>query len=82
MFANSSEITTVSSNFARKNNLPFKQAMYTLAGIGSNATTYNDGKIYAVPLVDSYGEILSVKAFSVDTILTEKIGREEVVFNK
>ena len=82
MFDNGSEITLVSSIFAKKNNLLFEQATYTLAGIGSNATTYNNGKIYTVPLVDSNGEVILVKAFSVDTILTEKIGREEVVFNK
>ena len=82
MFDNGSEITLVSSIFAKKNNLPFEQATYTLAGIGSNATTYNNGKIYTVPLVDSNGEVILVKAFSVDTILTEKIGREEVMFNK
>ena len=82
MFDNGSEITLVSSIFAKKNNLPFEQATYTLAGIGSNATTYNNGKIYTVPLVDSNGEVILVKAFSVDTILTEKVGREEVMFNK
>ena len=82
MFNNGSEITLVSSIFAKKNKLPFEQATYTLAGIGSNATTYTNGRIYTVPLVDSNGEVIMVKAFSVNTILTEKIGREEVVFNK
>ena len=82
MFDNGSEITLVSSIFAKKNNLPFEQATYNLAGIWSNATTYNNGKIFIVPLVDSNGEVILVKAFSVDTNLTEKIGREEVVFNK
>ena len=76
MFDNGSEITLVSSIFIKKNNLPFEQATYTLAGIGINATTYNYGKIYTVPLVDSNGEIILIKAFSVDTILTEKIGPE------
>ena len=80
MFDTGSEITLVSSIFAKKKNLPFEQATYTLAGIGSNATTYKNGKIYAVPLVDSNGEVILVKAFSVNTILTEKIGRDEVVF--
>ena len=82
MFDNGSEITLVSSIFAKKNNLPFEQATYTLLGIGSNATTYNNRKIYTVPLVDSNGEVILVKAFSFNTILTEKIGWEEVVFNK
>ena len=53
-----------------------------MAGIGSNATTYINGKIYTVPMVDSNGDVILVKAFSVKTILTEKIGQEEVVFNK
>ena len=82
MFDNRSELTLMSSYFTKKNDLPYEQATYTLAGIGSNATTYNNGKIYTVPLVDSNGEVILVKAFSVDNILTEKIGREEVVFNK
>ena len=82
MVDNGSEITLVFSIFAKKKKLPFEQATYTLAGIGSNATTYNNGKIYTVPLVDSYGEIILVKAFLVDTILTEEIGREKVIFNK
>ena len=79
MFDNGSEITLVSSFFAKKNNLPFKEATYTLAGVGSKATTYNsgeNGRIYTVPLMDSNGEIVLVKAFSVDDILTKKIGRE------
>ena len=82
MFDNGSEITLVSSIFTKKNNLPFEQATYTLTGIGSNVTTYNNGKIYTVPLVDSNGGVILVKALSVNTILTEKIGQEEVVFNK
>ena len=84
MFYNGSEITLVSSFFTKKNNLPFKEATYTLAGVGSKATTYNsgeNGRIYTVPLMDSNGEIVSVKAFLVDNILTDKIGREEVKFN-
>ena len=72
MFDNGSEITLVSSIFAKKNNLPFEQATYTLAGIGSNATTYNNRKIYTISLVYPNGEIILVKAFSVDTILTEE----------
>ena len=55
-----------------------------MAGIGSKATTYdsnNNGKIYTVPLEDSDGEIVLVKAFAVERILEEKIGREKVKFN-
>ena len=47
------EITLVSSFFTKKNKLPFEQATYTLVEIGNNATTYNNGKIYTVALVDS-----------------------------
>ena len=39
MFDNGSEITLVSSIFVKKNNLPFDEATYTLAGIGSKAMT-------------------------------------------
>ena len=84
MFDNGYESTLVSSFFAKKNILPFEEATYTLAGVGSKATTYNLGenwRIYTVPLMDSNGEIVSVKAFLVDNILTDKIGREEVKFN-
>ena len=74
MFDNCSEITLVSKFFAKKNNLLFEEASYTLGGIGSNPTTYNNGKIYTIPLLDSNQEIIFVKAFSVDSILSEKIG--------
>ena len=40
MFDKGSEITLVSDSFARKNNLPYEPATYTLAGIGGKATTY------------------------------------------
>merc|ERR1712030_315117 len=84
MFDNGSEITLVSNFFARKNNLPYEQATYTLAGLGSEATTYDsndNGKIYTVPLEDSDGEIVLVKAFAVEKILEEKTGRDEVKLN-
>ena len=74
MFDNGSEITLVSNFFARKNNLPYEQATYTLAVIGSKATSYdsnNNGKIYTVPLKDSNGEIVLVKAFAVERILED-----------
>ena len=66
MFNNGSEITLVSSFFTKRNNLPFKEATYTLAGVGSKATTYNsgeNGRIYTVPLMDSNGKIVKVMAF-------------------
>ena len=78
MFDNGFEITLVSSFFTRRNKLPFKEATYTLAGVGSKATTYNSGetgRIYTVPLMDSNSVIVSVKAFSVDNVLIDKIGR-------
>ena len=81
MFDNGSEITLMSNSFARKNNLPYEPATYTLAGIGSKATTYdsnNNGKIYTVPLEDSDGEIVLVKAFAVERILDEKLGERKL----
>ena len=84
MFDNGSELTLVSSFFTKKNKFPYKEATYTLSGVGTSATTYKDGeggRIYTVPLKTSTGETISVKAFSVKSILTGKIGREEIVFN-
>ena len=84
MFDNGSELTLVSSFFAKRNNLPYEDTTYTLAGVGGTATTYNageGGKIYTVPLIPLSGEIVTVKAFSVENILTKKIGREEIKFN-
>ena len=52
MFDNGSEITLVSSVFAKKNNLLYEEASYTLAGIGSSPTTYNNGRIYNILLLD------------------------------
>merc|ERR1711895_277323 len=49
--------------------------------LGSKPTTYDsskNGRIYTVPLVDSKGEIVLVKAHSVESILTEKTGRNQV----
>ena len=77
MFNDRSELALISSIFARKKNLPYEQATYTLAWIGSKATTYdsnNNGKIYTVPLEDSNGEIVLIKAFAVERILEDKIG--------
>ena len=70
MFDNGSEITLVSSVFATKNNVPYEEASYTLAGIGSSPTMYNNGRIYNIPLLDSNQEIVLVKAFSVDSVLS------------
>ena len=73
MFDNGSEVTLVINNFAQKNKLPFKKAPFTLSAMGSKHKTYNKGKIYSVPLVDSNGDSVLVKAFSVDSILIEKV---------
>ena len=84
MFNNDFKITLISSFFAKRNNLPFKEATYTLAGVGRKATTYSSGenrRIYTVPLMDSHREIVIVKAFSIENILSDKIGREKVKFN-
>ena len=82
MFDNGSEVTLVSSIFAKKNCLLYEEASYTLAGIGSSPTTYSNGRIYSIPLLDSNKEITYVKAFSVESILSDKIGREAVKFSK
>ena len=50
--------------------------------MGPKPTTYNNGKIYTVPLVDSNSGSVLVKAFSVDSILVEKVSREEIMLNK
>ena len=75
IFDNGSEVKLVSSIFAKKNCLPYEEASYTLAGIGSSPTTYSNGRIYSIPLLDSNKEIKYVKALSVETILSDKIGR-------
>ena len=82
IFNNGSEVTLVSSIFAKKNHLPQEEASYTLAGIGSSPTSYSNGRIYRIPLLDSNKEITYIKAFSVESILSDKIGREAVKFNK
>ena len=82
MFDNGSEVTLVSSIFAKKNRLPYEEASYTLAGIGSSPTSYSNGRIYRIPLLDSNKEITYIKAFSVESILSDKIGREAVKFSK
>ena len=82
MFDNGSEVTLVTNHFAEKDRHLFKKAPFTLSAIGSKPATYNKEKIYSVPLVDSNGEVILVKAFSVDSSLVEKVGREEIVLKK
>ena len=84
MFDNSSELTLVSSIFAKRNNLPFKEATHTLVDVGGQAITYKagkDGKVYTIPLVDTNGETVYVKAFSVKKILNNKVRREKLDLN-
>ena len=59
-----------------------EDASYSIAGIGSNSTVCDQGKIYNVPLLDSEGNKIVIKAFGVDHILSEKIGRDRVTFNE
>lgn len=58
--------------------------IHYVAEVVKKAKTYNsgeNGRIYTIPLMDSNGEIVSVKAFSVENILKDKICRDEVKFN-
>merc|ERR1712240_594179 len=82
MFDNSSKVTLVSSIFAKRSCLLYEEASYILAGIGSSPTSYSNGRIYRIPHLDSNKEITYIKAFSVDPILSDKIGREAVKFSK
>ena len=84
LFDNGSELTLVSSIFAKKNNLPYEEATYTLAGVGGAEKTYHAGKggrVYTVPLMSSSGEQINVKALSVEVILPGKKGREKLNLN-
>ena len=84
MFDNGSELTLVSSYFTKKNNLSYEDTIYTLVGEGGAETFYNTregGKIYTMPLMSSSGEIVSVKALSVNNINTNKVGREQINLN-
>ena len=38
------------------------------------------GRIYTIPLLSSNGEKFTVKAIPVESILTEKIVREEIIY--
>ena len=50
--------------------------------MGSSPTIYNEGKIFTVPLVDSNSDSVLFEAFSVNNILVEKVGREEIILNE
>ena len=84
MFDNGSELTLISSFFTKKNNLTYEEASYTISGVGGVATTFNsgdNGRIYNIPLVETNGDTITIKAFVVDSIHSEKIGHEEVKLN-
>ena len=73
---NGSELILVSIFSVKRNSLSYQHATYTLARAGGTDTTYNTGdgrKIYTIPLISSSREIVTVRAFSVENILTEKI---------
>ena len=84
LFDNGLELTLVSKFFAQRNNLPYEEATYTLAGVGGAVKTYHTGKggrIYTVPLMSSSGDKINVKALSVEGILPGKKGREQLKLN-
>ena len=81
MFDNGSELTLVSNFFAKKHNFSYEEASYTISGVGGAESTYESrskGRIYSIPLQETNGDTVIVKAFAVDSILSEKIGREKV----
>ena len=43
MFDNGSKLTLISSFFAKKNNLSYEEASYTISGVGGATTIYNYG---------------------------------------
>ena len=82
LFDNGSEITLITHTFAKKSGLTHEDASYSISGIGSNSTVCNKGKLYNLPLVDSEGNKILVKAFGVEKILSEKVGRDNVEFDQ
>ena len=85
MFDNGSKLTLVSSFFAKKNNFSYEEATYTISGVGGAETTFNSGnkgRIYNIPLLETNGDTVIIKAFAVDSILSGKIGHEEVKLNR
>ena len=59
MFDNGSELTLVSSFFAKKNNFSYKEASYTISGVRGAESTFNSGRkgrIYNIPLQEINGD--------------------------
>merc|ERR1711867_111493 len=84
MFDNGSELTLVSFFFADKNNFSYEEASYTISGVRGAESTFdsgNKGTIYNIPLQEINGDTVVIRAFAVDSILSEKIGRERVKLN-
>ena len=84
LFDNGSELTLISSIFAKKNNLPYKEATYTISGVGGATTcnTATNGRVFTVPLVECNGETVYIKSFSVNNILSNKVGRSSINLNR
>ena len=83
-FYNGSELNLVLIIFTKKNNVPYAEDTFTLAGVGDQSTTDNTAenvRIYTVPLVEYNGEIVYIKAFFVNNILSNKVGREKINLN-
>merc|ERR1712082_376555 len=74
----------VSSFFANKNNFSYEEATYIISGVGGAESTFESGsrgKIYNIPLQEINGDTVVIKAFPLDSILSEKIGQEKVKLN-
>merc|ERR1712121_579025 len=75
MFDNGSELTLVSNFFAKKNNFSYEEATYTISGVGGAESTFKSGskgRIFNIPLQETNGDTVVVKAFAVDSILSDK----------
>ena len=79
LFDNGSELVLISIIFANKNYLP-----YSISGVG-RATKYNaatNGRIYTMPLVENNGKVVYIKAFSINNIISNKVGRSNINLNQ
>ena len=67
-----------------KNNFSYEEATYTISRVGGAESTFESGskgKIYDIPLQEINGDTVVIKAFTVDSILSGKIGQERVKLN-
>ena len=84
MFDNWSELTLMSNFFTNKHNYSYEKATYTISGVGGAESTFklgSKGGIYNIPLQETNGDTVVVKAFAVDSILSDKISQEKVKLN-